>query len=253
MSTKNFKLTIQYDGTRYSGWQIQKKEDTVQGLLKECVQKIIKSKNVNVLGSGRTDAGVHSLGQVVNFEINTNMNGTNIKNAINANLPKDIRVTSSEIVDKNFNSRFSAKKREYLYMIKNSVSPFDYRYYHLHKYDINVDLLNECAAIVLNNNNFSNFCKHSQDMDNYLCSIDYSFWKMDSCENNSGEYILKYRIRANRFLHHMVRMLVGTMLEVSKDHITIKDFENLFKKDANRNKVLTAPSKGLYLFKVYYE
>ena len=248
MSIKNFKLTIQYDGTCYSGWQIQKEQKTVQGLLKDCVQKIVKSKNVNLIGSGRTDSGVHSIGQVVNFKVNTNMESLDFKNAMNANLPYDIRVVDSEIVDDNFNSRFCAKKREYLYKIKKSLSPFDYKYYYLCKYDTNIHLLNQCAEIILKNNNFSNFCKHSPDIDNYFCTINYSFWEFDL----DGS-VLQYRVRANRFLHHMVRMLVGTMLEVYKSSITIEDFREMFNDGAERKRIVTAPSKGLYLFKVYYE
>ena len=248
MSIKNFKLTIQYDGTCYSGWQIQKEQKTVQGLLKNCVQKIVKSENVNLTGSGRTDSGVHSLGQVVNFKVNTNMNSLDFKRAMNSNLPHDIRVLESEVVDEGFNSRYSAKKREYLYMIKKSVSPFDYKYYHVSRSNIDVDMLNKCAEIILKKNDFSNFCRHSPDIDNYFCSIDYSLWEV-----KLEESIVQYRIRANRFLHHMVRMLVGTMLAVSNGSISLEKFEKMFNKESDRNRVVTAPSKGLYLLKVYYE
>ena len=92
MSIKNFKLTIQYDGTSYSGWQIQKDQDTIQGKLKDCIGKIARQDNVNVVGSGRTDSGVHALGQVANFKIDTNMDEEDLRKAINANIPKDIKV-----------------------------------------------------------------------------------------------------------------------------------------------------------------
>ena len=115
MSIKNFKLTIQYDGTNYSGWQIQKDQKTVQGTLKQSVENIIHNNNVNIIGSGRTDSGVLSLGQVMNMKIETNMNETEMLKSMNANLPYDIKVVKSEIVDENFNARFSAKKREYVY------------------------------------------------------------------------------------------------------------------------------------------
>ena len=253
MSIKNFKLTIQYDGTSYSGWQIQKEQKTIQGLLKECVQKIVKSNNVNIIGSGRTDAGVHSFGQVANFMVETKMNALDFKNAMNANLPFDVRVIKSEIVDKDFNSRFSAKKREYVYKVKRSLSPFDYDYYHSHSHNVNFEVLNQCAEIILSNSDFSNFCKHSQDVESYNCYVDYSLWTEKIVENEMNDCITEYRIRANRFLHHMVRMLVGTMLEVSKNRISVEDFKGFFEKDASRNRIVTAPSKGLYLFKVYYE
>ena len=248
MSNKNIKITIQYDGTSYSGWQIQKDQDTIQGKLKECIQGILHQNDINIIGSGRTDSGVHALAQVANFKVKSNMDDRNFKNAINAKIPKDIKIIKAEIVDDSFNSRFSALKREYIYKIKKVISPFDYKYYWNYKYDFNIDKLKECAKIVLNNDNFSNFCRHSPDIDNYLCLIDFSKWEI-----NSDLSKLTYKIIANRFLHHMVRMLVGTMLEVSRGLISINDFQKLFNEEIKNNKVLTAPSKGLFLSKVYYE
>ena len=247
MSIKNFKLTIQYDGTFYSGWQIQKEQNTIQGELKDCIENITKQKNINIIGSGRTDSGVHAKGQVFNFKIKCDMNELDFMHAINANISKDIRVIKSEIVDGKFNSRFSALKREYIYMIKKDTTPFDYKYYWNYKYNFNIDLLNQCSDIILNNTDFSNFCKHSPNIDNYSCLIDYSKWSLNS------DKILTYKIRSNRFLHHMVRMLVGTMLEVSRGRIDINYFTNLFNIDSDNKKIFTAPSKGLYLLKVYYE
>ena len=137
MSTKNVKITILYDGTCYSGWQIQKDQDTIQGKLKECIESIVQESNVNIIGSGRTDSGVHALGQVANFKVDSDMSDLDFKNAINAKAPKDIRIIKVEIVDNNFNSRFSALKREYINKIKKTVSPFDYKYYWDYKYDFN--------------------------------------------------------------------------------------------------------------------
>ena len=246
MSIKNFKLTIQYDGTEYSGWQIQKDQKTVQGVLRECVEKITSQDNINIIGSGRTDSGVHSLGQVMNMKIDTNMNEINILKSMNSNLPNNIRVIKSKVVDNNFNSRFSATTREYIYQIRNKTNPFNYKYYWQYPYSYSLEILNECADIIMRKNNFYNFCKHSSDIDNYNCDIFNSLWIK---END----ILKYKVSANRFLHHMVRMLVGTMLEVSRNKLTIKDFINLFNHDADKKNILTAPSKGLYLLKVSYE
>ena len=102
----------------------------------------------------------------------------------------------------------------------------------------------------MNNTNFSNFCRHSPDIDNYLCLIDFSEWEVLNDPN--GDRLI-YKIRANRFLHHMVRMVVGTMLEVSRNRIAIQDFKELLDGRSKNNRVLTAPSSGLYLSKVYYE
>ena len=246
MTTKNFKLTIQYDGTDYCGWQIQKNAITVQATIKKALEEIVKTNNVNVIGSGRTDSGVHSVGQVCSVKLKTNMTNIQLLKALNSKLPNNIRVSLSEIVDDNFNARFSAVDREYIYKIKKESSPFDYKYYWNYPYDYDINILNNCAKIVIEQNNFYNFCKPSPEIKNYNCTISYSQWKI---END----ILIYQINANRFLHHMVRMLVGTMLEVSRGKISKVDFLNLFNQNLNKNMILTAPSKGLYLFKVKYE
>ena len=246
MTTKNFKLTIQYDGTDYCGWQIQKNAITVQATIKKALEDIVKTNNVNVIGSGRTDSGVHSVGQVCSVKLKTNMTNIQLLKALNSKLPNNIRVSLSEIVDDKFNARFSAVDREYIYKIKKESSPFDYKYYWNYPYDYDINILNNCAKIVIEQNNFYNFCKPSPDIKNYNCTINYSQWEI---END----ILIYQINANRFLHHMVRMLVGTMLEVSRGKILEVDFLNLFNQNLNKNMILTAPSKGLYLFKVKYE
>tara|TARA_B100000401_G_C52806328_1_gene721312 strand:- start:2000 stop:2746 length:747 start_codon:yes stop_codon:yes gene_type:complete len=246
LTTKNFKLTIQYDGTDYCGWQIQKNAITVQATIKKALEEIVKTNNVNVIGSGRTDSGVHSVGQVCSVKLKTNMTNIQLLKALNSKLPNNIRVSLSEIVDDKFNARFSAVDREYIYKIKKESSPFDYKYYWNYPYDYDINILNNCAKIVIEQNNFYNFCKPSPDIKNYNCTINYSQWEI---END----ILIYQINANRFLHHMVRMLVGTMLEVSRGKILEVDFLNLFNQNLNKNMILTAPSKGLYLFKVKYE
>ena len=246
MTTKNFKLTIQYDGTDYCGWQIQKNAITVQATIKKALEDIVKTNNVNVIGSGRTDSGVHSVGQVCSVKLKTNMTNIQLLKALNSKLPNNIRVSLSEIVDDKFNARFSAVDREYIYKIKKESSPFDYKYYWNYPYDYDINILNNCAKIVIEQNNFYNFCKPSPEIKNYNCTINYSQWEI---END----ILIYQINANRFLHHMVRMLVGTMLEVSRGKISKVDFLNLFNQNLNKNMILTAPSKGLYLFKVKYE
>ena len=246
MITKNFKLTIQYDGTDYCGWQIQKNATTVQGVIKKALEDIVKINSVNVVGSGRTDSGVHSLGQVCSVKLKTNMTDVQVLRALNSKLPNNIRVTLSEIVNDNFNARFSAIDREYIYKIKKGESPFNYKYFWNYPYDYDINILNDCAEIVSKQNDFYNFCKPSPDIKNYNCTINYSKWII---KNNT----LIYQINANRFLHHMVRMLVGTMLEVARGKIFVDDFLNLFNQNINKNKILTAPSKGLYLFKVKYE
>ena len=249
MSKQNIKLTIQYDGTDYSGWQIQKNQKTVQGELKKIIEQITLSSNVNIIGSGRTDAGVHAIAQIANFQTNSTMTCNQFTKAINSKINNDIVILKSSLVDSSFNSRFSAKSREYVYNICTIKTPFNFKYNWIYKNDINRNLLEKCSEIVRSENDFSNFCKHSQEVKNYLCNVSFSKWIF----LNDTENTIQYKIKANRFLHHMVRMLVGTMLEVSRGRITIGDFKNIFSNPKLKNMVLTAPANGLYLSKISYE
>ena len=245
MITKNFKITIEYDGTSYCGWQIQRKQTTVQGAIKKSLENIVIKDDINIIGSGRTDSGVHALGQVFSVKLETSMSSVQIVKAMNSILPKDIRIISCEIIEGKFNARFSALNREYLYKIKKTNSAFDYNHYWNYPYEYDIQILKECAQIILKQENFYNFCRTSPDIENYNCTIYHSDWMIDND-------ILSYRVNANRFLHHMVRMLVGTMLEVSRGKLLKSDFLALFQDSANKKRVLTAPSKGLYLLKVKY-
>ena len=246
MITKNFKLTIQYDGTDYCGWQIQKNATTVQGVIKKALEDIVKINSVNVVGSGRTDSGVHSIGQVCSVKLKTNMTDVQVLRALNSKLPNNIRVTLSEIVDDNFNARFSAIDREYIYKIKKEESPFDYKYFWNYPYDYDINILNDCAEIVSQQNDFYNFCKPSPDIKNYKCTINYSKWII---KNNT----LIYQINANRFLHHMVRYLVGTMVQISRGLYPKDKFSSLLHEPRKNVQIHRAPANGLILLKVEYE
>ncbi len=249
MSKQNIKLTIQYDGTDYSGWQIQKNQKTVQGQLKKIIEQITLSSNVNIIGSGRTDAGVHAIAQVANFQTNSNMTCEQFTKAINSKINNDIVIVNSSLVSPIFNSRFSAKSREYIYNIATIKTPFNFKYTWTYKSDIQYDLLEKCSQIIATEQDFFNFCKHSQEVKNYFCNVSLSKWKF----LNDAEDTIQYKIKANRFLHHMVRMLVGTMLEVSRGKITVEDFQNIFSDPSLKKMILTAPPNGLFLSKVSYE
>ena len=242
----NFKLDISYDGTDFFGWQIQKNQRTVQGEITNALEVIFKDSKINLIGSGRTDTGVHAKHQIANVEIDTNLETNNIKNAINANTENDINVNNCQIVADEFHSRFSAIKRKYKYYIIKDTTPTKRYYSWVIEEDINIDLLNECAQFILGTHDFSSFCKSSSLKENNKCTILLSEWVFTEDE-------LQFSIVSNRFLHHMVRFLVGTMLEVSKNRILFRDFENLFKNQKYDNMIVKAPAKGLFLNNVYYK
>ena len=246
MSLKNYKITISYDGTSLHGWQIQKNSRTVQGDIENALEKIFNQK-INLIGAGRTDSGVHALGQVANFKVSTSMKPNELKNALNGNLGRDIFIISCDEVNLDFHSRFSAVKREYIYKIQTNFTPISRNFsWSLDSNFVDINILNECSKLVVGEHDFSQLSKKNVEIENKNCHIYSSKWIV----NDSS---LNYMVSANRFLHHMVRYLVGVMIEVSKKNLlSIDDFESML--NANKRKfIFKAPSKGLYLNRVLYD
>ena len=243
----NFKLDISYDGTNFFGWQIQKNDRTVQGDITDALSKIFKVKNINLIGSGRTDSGVHAKHQIANFQFDTNLKPQNIKNAINSYLRKDVHINSCDYTSDDFNSRFNACSREYIYVISNIYNPLERNQsWCIQDCNYRIDKLNDIAAIVLGQHDFSTFCKQTSLKENNDCKIFYSKWK-------TNDNKLYYNIRSNRFLHHMVRYLVGTMIDIldKKKHVSV--FQELIDNKEICNSIIKAPAQGLYLNKINYE
>ena len=243
----NFKLDISYEGTDFFGWQIQKKDRSVQGDIANALSKIFKVDGINLIGSGRTDSGVHAKQQIANFKFNTDLKPLNIKNAINSHLENDVYINSCEYVSNDFNSRFDAISREYEYILTNKYFPLNRNQsWYLKDYNFKLKQLNNMAAIILGKHDFSTFCKQTSLKENNECKITYSRWE-------AKENKLYYYIKGNRFLHHMVRYLVGTMINFSCEENCISTFESLFFKKEICNSIIKAPAQGLYLNKIIYE
>ena len=242
----NFKIDISYDGTDFFGWQIQKDARTVQGELTKAFNSIFKKNKINLIGSGRTDSGVHAKHQIANIAIDTNLSCDNIKNAINSNIGNDVRINSCKIVESNFHARFSAMKREYVYKISVRKSPINRKYFWMIEENFDSNLLNECAEAIIGLHDFSLFCKEKSIKENNQCNISKSTWIFKKNK-------FYYEITGNRFLHHMVRFLVGTMIEVAKSRVTYNQFLDLLNNIKTPNIISKAPACGLYLNNVYYE
>lgn len=241
---RNVKLLLEYDGTNYSGWQKQKNGITVQGELEKSL-KIIVGQDLTVTGAGRTDKGVHAKGQVANFKTSADIPADKIKSGLNGTLPRDIRVLASEDVDDKFDSRRSAIERHYGYKIIRRVTALERHFAHRLEIELNVSEMNSAANFIMTQKDFNSFCKATSGTENGNCNVLKSEWK---------EYddFLYYTIRADRFLHHMVRSLVGTMIEIGNGNIGIEDFKLIFEKSDRRAAGPTAPAHGLYLEKVIY-
>ncbi len=240
-----FKITIQYDGTAYHGWQVQKEGSTIQGELEKALSVLNKGEKVNVLGSGRTDSGVHALKQVAHFDLQTEMPACDLSSAINGNLSKDIRVKDCWVVPSDFHARFSAVKRQYVYRCRTDDSIMD-RNSVWSTGELDIDALNGLASLVLGEHDFTSFSKANPEIENRVCTIHLSEWSMDSD-------IVNYRVSANRFLHHMVRYLVGSMVEVTRQKMTQTEFESLLNEPRENVKIFRAPAQGLYLDQVEYD
>ena len=240
-----FRVIIQYDGTGFRGWQLQKKDRTVQGELEKSLKKINDNKVVRLHGAGRTDTGVHATGQVAHFDLQTDLNTSELENALNGNLPKDIRIMNCDQVSDKFHARFSAIKRHYLYRTRNNKYLLD-RNYTWSTEKLDLDKLNNVAKIIKGDHDFTSFSRSNKTLDHRRCIIYESLWKEDS-------EIVNYYITGNRLLHHMVRYLVGTMVEVIRGKFEIEYFKELINRPLENVNIFKAPPHGLVLTKVDYD
>ncbi len=241
-----YKITIQYDGSYFYGWQLQKNQITVQGLLEKTFQKISKSQNrIIVYGSSRTDTGVHAFGQVAHVDLFLNLNSQKIKNALNGNLPWYCSVSEVEKVNLDFNARFNATSREYIYQCYTGRSfLFNNQSWILPKLDIKV--LNVLSENLLGDKDFLSFSKFRKDLKNTSCNIFSANWKKE-------KNMYTFHIKANRYLHHMIRYVVGSMIGVYQNRISEKQFILLIKEPRKNVFIFKAPPQGLILDKVNYD
>lgn len=241
---KNYKLTIQYDGTKYSGWQIQKNAITVQQTISDAIEKLLKV-NVNLIGSGRTDTGVHAIGQVANFRSEFEIDIYRFKYSLNSILPDDISVSEMIEVDINFHARFDARKRSYIYQIIQKKSPFYKNYSYFYPSEIDLDKLNSLSKIFLTQKDFSAFSKKNDEIENKDCIL------FDICWKQKNELII-FKIQANRFLHGMVRAITGTLLKAQQKDNAEKFLIDIFNSKDRNEAYDSVPAKGLFLYKVEY-
>jgi len=251
MSEKNIKLLIEYKGVAFAGWQIQAEQKTIQGAITDAVFKTTGCK-VNLTGAGRTDAGVHALGQVANFRIEHDLEPSRYRDALNYYLDDDIRIKESIEVPPGFHARRDARYKRYRYLIGNERSALyrDLRWEY--ERPINVDLLKKTAGMITGEHDFTPFCVVASRKENNTCNIYSSQWK------KVGP-LLVYEIRGNRFLHRMVRSLVGAMVNIASlershhpENLTLEQFADIIHAPTQQRVVFTAPAQGLYLVSVTY-
>jgi len=239
---RRIKIRVAYDGGEFYGWQVQPGLPTVQGLLEQVVGEI-EGKAVEVAGSGRTDAGVHALAQVAAFTLENPIPLTNLGRAINRLLPPTVRILSAEEVHPDFHPRFEAQAKTYEYrMLREEVcSPFEWPYVHHYPYPLEEDRMIRLAAVFIGSHDFSAFAAADESDAGGKSKVRTIFSSV--LERQPGRLI--YRVRGSGFLKHMVRNLVGTLLEAGKGNLA--ELGTLPPKSGP-----TAPAKGLFLVEVEY-
>ena len=236
-------IDISYNGKNYHGWQIQKNAVTVQSTIQDVISKIL-GKSTDIVGSGRTDTGVHAKSQVAHFDVNKEVDNDFIYR-VNAFLPQDISINSVNQVVDNSHARFDAISREYIYKIHDLKSPFVDGLSTFYNKKINMDLINEACSTIMKNSDFQSFSKVKTEVKNFNCTISHA-----SIRRKNNFYLFKFC--ANRFLRGMVRALVGTLLQLNEGKINLKEFKLIFEKKNREYAGPSAPPYGLYLNKVNY-
>lgn len=248
-----YKIIIEYDGTNYNGWQRQKNESSIQESIEKAIQ-LFSSETVEVFGSGRTDAGVHALGQVAHFDLTKEYEPCKIVSAINFYLKyktcakakknattQDITILDCKIVDENFHARFSAKKRYYKYRILNRQQPsaVDYKLWHIGK-KLDFEKMQEALPFLVGNKDWTSFRDTECQAKSPIKTIDKV-----NLTKNCDEII--FEIEAKSFLHHMVRNIIGTLVEVGLNKITIEELNEIIEAKDRTKAGPTAPPQGLFL------
>jgi tRNA pseudouridine38-40 synthase len=242
----NIKLTVEYDGTRYHGWQIQPNGETIQAVLERAVSTFVGTKT-RVTGSGRTDAGVHALGQVVNFVSERDLDLRKLRLGLNALTPQDISIKEVEMVADSFDARRDGRSRIYEYQILNRPTPSPFhlnRAWHIHE-PLSLEPMREAVRCLEGEHDFSSFRAAGCDA-LHPVRIVYR-----TCLEQRGELVV-YTIEATAFLRHMVRNIVGTMVEVGRGVRGAQSFAELLAARDRTQAGPTAPPHGLYLVEVKY-
>ena len=244
---RNIKLTIEYDGKDFNGWQKQPNKLNIQGTIEQAIKSII-GEDVELNASGRTDAGVHALGQVANFKTNSQIPIEKFPIAINSKLKKSIVIKKAEEVDERFHSRLSCKKKTYRYIINNSEEGSAiYRNLETHvPQKLDVDSMKEAVKYFEGEHDFKAFKASGTSSKNSVRTI----YEAKVYQNEEKIYI---ELTGNGFLYNMVRIIAGTLVEVGIGKIEPKDIPEIIKEGKREKAGKTLPPNGLYLVKVMYE
>jgi len=245
------KLTIAYDGTDFHGWQVQKNKPTVQGEIINVLRRLTQ-ENITLHGAGRTDAGVHALGQIGSFRTQSTLTAAEFQRALNAILPPTIRILQAEETGPQFNARWSAKGKIYRYRIYRGkvVPPMVYRYVLHYPFPLNEDAMREAVPRFVGMHDFSSFAASTgSEEDDKERSMEREVYSAELVRSEDNEELV-FTIRGRSFLRYMVRKIVGTLLDVGRGKLTVEDIDRLFAMKDRSKSGPTVPAQGLTMVEV---
>ena len=249
MPPRTVQLVVHYDGADFAGWQVQLQQRTVQGALEDAVARLCQAP-IRVMGAGRTDAGVHARGQAVSLEVPERWETAELRRALNAILPDDVWIAAAHDMRPGFHARYSAVERRYRYYLATgptAESPFRRRWAWAVGRQLDPRSLDDCALVVRGEHRFRAFAVRgtAPDTDDHRCIVQHAAW-------TRSEEGFVFEIAANRFLHHMVRFLVGTMVDIASGRRPATDFAALLEAPTNDDVSPPAPAHALFLERVTY-
>jgi len=251
---RHFKLTIAYDGTDFHGWQIQANKPTVQGEIVAVLRRVTQ-ENVQLPGAGRTDAGVHALGQVASFRTQSALSPAEFQRALNALLPPAIRIVAAEETGPDFSARWSARGKVYRYRLYRGkvVPPMLWRYVLHYPFPLDEDAMKEAAAKFVGVHDFSSFAASTgSEDDDKERNMERQIYSAELRRTEDGEE-LWFTVHGRSFLRYMVRKMVGTLLEVGRGKLTPGDVDKLYELRDRSKSGPTAPAHGLYMVRVDHD
>lgn len=238
-------IQLSYDGTKYHGWQRQPNGVTVQEEMERALLLLLRER-IQIVGAGRTDTGVHARTMVAHFDTEKSIDCQQAVYRLNRILPRDIAVSDIRPVADDMHARFSAVSRTYHYYIHTHKDPFLRQYSLELHYDLDFALMNQAAAMLLEQEDFGSFCKSNSDAKTTLCHVSEAEW----VDDGNGSW--HFTITANRFLRNMVRAIVGTLIDVGRHRLTLEDFHEIIAKGTRTAAGESMPGNALFLEKIAY-
>lgn len=244
-----YRLDIEYLGTDWSGWQIQPDQPTVQGAIETALETALRSP-VSIVGSGRTDTGVHASGQVAHLQVPGDIDTYRLLASANGLLPRSVAVTSITKVRDDFHARYDATARQYRYRISTRATAIEHAIRWHVRPAPDLETMNQAAALLLGTHDFSSFCRTQSETENRVCTVEHAAWEaaQGSLSGDRSDFV----IRADRFLHGMVRAIVGTLVEVGHGKRAPGDIETILAARDRTVAGFAAPPGGLMLERVHY-